>query len=45
MLEVFVNIKAGRVIPTDSTSVFFIAHVSQVNVNTIKKILQQRSKL
>ena len=44
MLEAFRNIKTKPLIPTD-TKVCFIARVSQVNVNTRKRIFEHRSEL
>ena len=44
MLEAFLNIKTRRVLPTD-TKGFFTARVSQVNVNTRERIVEQRSEL
>ena len=44
MLEAFLNMKTIRVIPTD-TKGFFSARVSQVNVNTLKRIFEQLSEL
>ena len=45
MLEAFLNIKTRRVMPTDTKGIFFTARVSQVNVNTMKRIFEQRSEL
>ena len=45
MLEAFLNIKTRRVITTDTRDTFFTARVSQVNVNTMKRIFEQRSEL
>ena len=44
MLEVFLNIKTRQMISTDKKG-FFTARVSQVNVNTMKRIFEQRSEL
>ena len=44
MLEAFQNIKTRRVIPID-TKGFFTARVSQVNVNTMKRVFEQWSEL
>ena len=38
-------IKTRRVIPTDTKGIFFTARVSQVIVNTMKRIFEQRSEL
>ena len=39
MLELFLNIKTRRVIPTDTWGIFFTARVSQLNVNTMERFL------
>ena len=44
MLEAFLNIKTRQVIPTDAKG-FFTARVSQVNLNIMKRICEQRSEL
>ena len=45
MLDAFLNIKTNRVIPTDTKGIFFTTRVSRVNVNTMKRIFEQRSEL
>ena len=45
MLDVIRNIKTRGVIPTDTNGFFFTARVSQVNVNTMKRIFEERSEL
>ena len=45
MLQVFLNIKTRREIPTDTKGIFFTTRVSQVNVITMKRIFEQRSEL
>ena len=45
MLEAFLNIKTRRVMPSDTKRFFFTARDSQVNVNSMKTIFEQRSEL